>query len=154
MILTLPGLLLAHFISSGLAAETVSISTADCRALVAHTPRADVAYQSGVDVRGKPVTPADLNAGDALGLPSTIEIPIAVDVAKRLFPGAPDNILGSRRGLEGKAALGMLSIKGNDVFWNGKPLASQDEILMAEACRSSLKARGIALPEAKPDAPK
>lgn len=137
-----------------LAAETVTISTADCRRLVAHAPAADVTYKGGVDVRGKPVAPADLPGGATIDLPEFIEIPITVDTAQRLGRGEPGNILGSRRGLEGKAALGTLTVKGNDLFWNGKQIQSQDEIFMAESCRSSLRARGIVLPEAKPQAPK
>lgn len=137
------------------AAETVTISTADCRKLVAHAPRADVTYQAGVDVRGKPVVPADLNGGTTLDLPSVIEIPITVDAAKRLGGArAPGDVLGSRRGLEGKAALGALTVKGNDLFWNGQQIQSQDEVLLAESCRSSLRAKGIVLPEAKPQEPK
>jgi hypothetical protein len=95
-----------------------------------------------------------VNGGVTLDLPTVIEIPITVDVAKRLGRGEPGNILGSRSGLEGKAALGTLTVKGNDLFWNGQQLQSQDEILLAESCRSSLKARGIVLPETKPQAPK
>ena len=105
-------------------------------------------------MRGKPVAPADLPGGPTIDLPEFIEIPITVDTAQRLGRGEPGNILGSRRGLEGKAALGTLTVKGNDLFWNGKQIQSQDEIFMAESCRSSLRARGIVLPEAKPQAPK
>ncbi len=148
-------ILLLSLVAAGpaLAAETVTISTADCRRLVAHAPRADVTYQAGVDVRGKPVVPADVGGGVTLDLPTVIEIPLTVDVAKRLRPGAPGDVLNSRRGIEGKAALGTLTIKGNDAFWNGQQLQTQDEILLAESCRSSLKARGIVLPETKPNAP-
>ncbi len=134
------------------AAETVTISTADCRRLVAHTPSAD--YQPGVDVRGKPVAPADLPGSASIDLPEVIEIPLTVDVAKRLGRGEDGaDVLRSRRGIEGKASLGTLTVKGNDLFWNGRRLQSQDEVLMAEACRSSLRARGIVLPEPKPEAP-
>lgn len=137
------------------AAETVTISTADCRKLVAHAPRADVTYQGGVDVRGRAVVPADVNAANTIDLPATIDIPLAVDTLKRLRGAetASSDVLGSRRGLEGKAPLGTLTIKGDAVFWNGKQLQSQDEVLMAEACTSSLRSRGIVLPEAKPNAP-
>lgn len=134
------------------AAETLTISTADCRRLATHSPSADVTYKGGVDVRGKPVVPADLPGGSTLEIPDLIEIPITVDTAQRLGRGAPGDVLGSRRGLEGKAALGTLTIKGNDLFWNGQRIQSQDEVFMAEACRSSLRARGIVLPEAKPEA--
>lgn len=141
--------LMALCAAPAFAAESVTISTADCRRLVAHVPSAD--YQPGVDVRGNPVAPADLPGSASIDLPEVIEIPLTVDVAKRLGRGeAGDNILKSRRGIEGKSSLGTLTVKGNDLFWNGQQLQSQDEVLMAEACRSSLRARGIVLPEAKP----
>lgn len=145
---------LGLLVGGSAAAETVTISTADCRKLVAHVPSADTAYQPGVDVHGKQVVPADLGAPQ-IDLPTTFEIPLTVDVARRLArrsggdTSGPD-ILGSRRGLEGKVALGTLTIKGDDAFWNGKQLQSQDQILMTEACKSSLLAHGIVLPEPKP----
>jgi len=145
--------LLGAMIAPAAAADTVTISTADCQRLAAHTSSAD--YQPGVDVRGKPVAPADLDSGPSLDLPSVIEIPLALDVIRRLQgeTSGRSNILSGQRGLEGKASLGTLTIKGNDAFWNGEQLQSQDEILMAEACRSSLRARGIVLPEIKPEVP-
>lgn len=146
-------LLLASAAAPAVAADTVTISTADCRRLVAHVPAPGVAYQPGVDVRGKAVVPADLNGSSSLDLPDVIEIPLTVDVARRLGAAEQGDVLKSRRGLEGKTALGTLTVKGNDLFWNGKQLQSQDEVLMAEACRSSLRARGIVLPEPKPSAP-
>ncbi|MGE3333374.1 MAG: hypothetical protein AB7I36_07015 [Rhodospirillaceae bacterium] len=147
--------LFALGVTPAAAAETVTISTADCRKLVAHQPRADVTYQGGVDVHGKAVVPADVNGSAAIDLPTSIEIPLTVDTLQRLRgAGAPSgDILSSRRGLEGKAPLGTLTIKGDAVFWNGRQIQSQDEVLMAEACKSSLRARGIVLPEAKPNAP-
>lgn len=138
-------------------AESVTISTADCRKLVAHAPRPDVTYRAGVDVHGKAVVPADIGGSSAIDLPSVIEIPLTVDALKRIrgrdSQTASGDILASRRGIEGKAALGTLTIKGDAVFWNGTQLQSQDEVLMAEACKSSLRARGIVLPEPKPGAP-
>ncbi len=152
-IVFVPGIFAA--LCAAAAAETVTISTADCRKLVAHQPRADVTYRGGVDVRGKAVVPADVNGADAFDLPAVLEIPLTVDTLERLRAGAPPpgDVLGSRRGLEGKAALGTLTIKGDAVFWNGTQIQSRDQALMAEACKSSLRARGIVLPEAKPRAP-
>ncbi|MBI5120564.1 MAG: hypothetical protein HZA67_06125 [Rhodospirillales bacterium] len=45
------------------AAETVTVSKRDCSRLIAHAPSADVAYKSGVDVKGRKVAPADLEGG-------------------------------------------------------------------------------------------
>ena len=55
---------------------------------------------------------------------------------------------------EGKGHLGVLSVKGNDVFWNGERIAPQEELLLAEACRQGLKDAGVLLPAVKPATPK
>lgn len=59
----LPFLVLCSFPA---AAIEVTHSHQMCLFLDQHTPRADVAYQPGVDVHGKAVVPADLNGGDVL----------------------------------------------------------------------------------------
>ncbi len=151
----MPFTLVAALMSAAPAlAEPVVISAADCRALVAHVPSADATYQPGVDVRGKAVVPADLG-GAPIDLPATIDIQLNVDVARRLGARGTEgsNILSSRKGLEGLAPLGKLTVKGNDVFWNGRQIQSQDEAALAAACRAGLRAKGIVLPEAKPAAP-
>jgi hypothetical protein len=48
-----------------------------CRWLVRHIPRDDVAYKPGVDVRGKPVVPADLNGTYNIELPKSIEATVS-----------------------------------------------------------------------------
>lgn len=135
-------------------AETLTISTADCRRLVEHVPAAGVEYRGGQDVRGRAVAPADVGGTAAIDLPTVIEIPLTVDVMRRLRgreSGAGSDILTGRRGLKGETPLGTITVKGNDLFWNGTQIQSQDQILLAESCRSSLRARGIVLPEAKPN---
>jgi hypothetical protein len=142
-------------------AETVSLSTGDCKKLVQHVPSDDVTYKPGVDVRGKAVVPADIDGGYQMNIPEAIDIQIGVDLADRMGlraarrqgaqPGAP-----VRKVLpyEGKAAIGTLTIKGNDAFWNGERLVPQDEKLLAEACRQGLTAAGVILPTRKPEPPK
>ncbi|HIC81294.1 MAG TPA: hypothetical protein EYP07_10060, partial [Kiloniellaceae bacterium] len=66
----------------------LTITRADCQRLVRHLPAADVAYQPGVDVRGRPVAPADLGAAEPgaappLALPQAVIIPIEVDLFDR-----------------------------------------------------------------------
>jgi hypothetical protein len=147
-------------------AETVKLSTGDCSKLVQHVPADDVTYKPGVDVRGRPVVPADLGGGSAITIPDEIDIQIGIDLADRLAlrearrtgstPGVPGPTSAVRPVLpyEGKAALGILTIKGNDAFWNGKRIAPQDEVLLAEACRKGLTAAGVTLPTHKPAVPK
>ncbi|MCR6632206.1 MAG: hypothetical protein NVV74_20360 [Magnetospirillum sp.] len=61
----------------------IVITKLDCSRLVRHTPSADVAYQSGVDARGRRVAPADVpgSGADAIpGLvPDVLEFPITIN---------------------------------------------------------------------------
>ncbi len=149
-------------------AETVKLSTGDCTKLVQHQPADDVTYKPGVDVRGKAVVPADLGGGTTMQIPEEINIQIGIDVADRLalrdarrrnaqptIPGLPPSPA-VRKVLpyEGKAPMGMLTIKGNDAYWNGERIAPQDEALLAEACSKGLTAAGVTLPTRKPTPPK
>lgn len=86
-----------------------------CQILEKHTPTSDVAYQAGVDVYGRSVVPADLNAAPSI-LPEIIKIPLTLDMAKRM------NFL--VQGLDMEAPLGMLEIhpdgrvRYNDQDWS------------------------------------
>ncbi len=141
-------------------AETVALSAGDCKKLVQHAPNDTVTYKPGVDVRGKAVVPADVGGGYKLDLPESIDINIGIDLADRLGlrnsrrPGAPPGApVRKVTPFEGRAALGTLSIRGTDAYWNGQRIAPQDEVLLAEACRQGLSAAGVAVPEPTPAAP-
>ncbi|MCB2108818.1 MAG: hypothetical protein KDE14_14005 [Rhodobacteraceae bacterium] len=72
-------------------------------------------------------------------MPDTIDIAIGIDLADRMGLRARDQA--STRPVlpyEGKAPLGTLSIRGNQVFWDGKILARQDVAAIAQACRDKL----------------
>ena len=140
------------------AAADIPFSPKDCQQLVRHVPSADVEYKPGVDVHGNAVAPADVGGGYQLDLPQTIDIQIGVDLADRL--GLQDakkqgSTTPTRRVMpfSGYAPLGTLSIKGNDAYWNGNRIASQDEAVLAEACRQGLSKAGI-LPTQKPPIPR
>jgi hypothetical protein len=149
-------------LTSPVLADTLTLSTSDCRRLVQHVPSDDVTYKPGVDVRGKPVVPADLGGDSPIVLPEEINIQIGIDLADRLAlrgargtpttPGVPGPTAAARPVMpfEGKGHIGVLSVKGNDVFWNGARIAPQDEVLLAEACRTGLNEAGVVLPEPKP----
>ncbi|MHB1206148.1 MAG: hypothetical protein ACYCZX_11295 [Rhodospirillaceae bacterium] len=149
------------------AAESVPLSVADCQRLVRHQPRADVEYKPGVDVHGKAVVPADLGGGYQMQLPETIDIQIGIDLADRLALRDSRRAQGNKRSnprgqgvqrkvmpFSGTAPLGMLSVRGNDLYWNDEPLAPQDEALLASACTQGLNKAGIPLPTEKPTPPK
>ena len=141
--------------ASAVRAETVVLSSADCRKLVQHVPADGVTFQPGVGARGKAVAPADLGGGYNMQIPEEINIQIGIDLADRMGlraarrqatqPGNSTTTPPVRKVMpyEGKAALGLLTIKGNDAFWNGERLVPQDEKLLAEACSKGLTAAGV-----------
>lgn len=137
--------------------QSLSISVSDCQRIVRHQPAAGVDYTPGVDVHGKAVTPADLGGGTPLTLPETIDIQIGIDLADRLAlrdsRNRPGGTAPVRKVLpfSGTAALGTLSVRGNDLYWNGERLVPQDEALLASACRQGFSAAGIVLPTEKPE---
>ena len=108
--------------SHAMAAEVVP---AECRFITAHKPSADVAYKEGVDVKGRPVVPADLNA-DPMGIKSqTIIMPLTVDFAQRL---QTLNIAG----LNTEGTLGFLEISPDGrVTYNGQDLTQPMQALCA-----------------------
>jgi hypothetical protein len=149
-------------------AETVKLSTGDCTKLVQHRPADDVTYKPGVDVRGKAVAPADLGGGYNMQIPDEINIQIGIDLADRLAlrDARKNSQAGAGAGLpaqtpvrkvlpySGTAPIGQLTVKGNDIYWNGERIAPQDEALLAEACSKGLTAAGVPLPSRKPAPPK
>lgn len=104
-----------------------------CRSLIKHTPDADVAYQPGVDVHGKPVAPADLPGGTQIQLPKTITIPLTLQLVKVLNLDTtkyPYNQFGNST----EAQLGVLTVTGDHVLFNGKPLSDEQQSNLAVLC--------------------
>jgi hypothetical protein len=66
---------------AGAEEATVQVTKQDCARLVHHQPSADVAYQPGVDVHGRPVAAADLpGSGNTLKLlPDVLEFNIPIN---------------------------------------------------------------------------
>lgn len=90
----------------------------ECQLLPVHVSNNDVAYKPGVDVKGKPVVPADLNA-PMMELPQTIVIPLTINMADRL---KTNNI----EGLNLESPLGMVEIFPNGrVVYNDQDLTPQ-----------------------------
>lgn len=108
-----------------------------CQRLTKHTPSADVAYQAGVDVHGKPVAPPDLSSdGGGIDLPQRVTIPLTLSLAKALNLNTstyPYNQLGN--GAE--VGLGTLVVEGNTVTLNGKPLSGAEQDNLAVLCMTS-----------------
>jgi hypothetical protein len=60
----------------------VSLSTEACRHLSAHTPAVGVTFTPGVDVAGKAIAPADIQA-PSVQVPKTIELAVKSDIGNQ-----------------------------------------------------------------------
>lgn len=107
----------------------VAVSRKDCDWLVHHESAPDVAYQPGVDVHGQPVAPADLNGGAQLALPDVIYIPLEILIQDRF--GIPANSVL----YEAKAQVGVVEVRGNQVYYNDQLLNDPETEALADACR-------------------
>jgi len=87
-----------------------------CKFIASHTPAADVSYHAGVDVHGKPVVPADLNAAPAM-LPETIVVPLTIDLAQRLENQGIKGLT-----LDGNAGYLEIDPKSGMVRWNDQDI--------------------------------
>lgn len=109
-------------------AQTVVLDDAACRAIVQHQPADDVTYQPGVDVNGKPVVEADLDASP-IQLPETISFDITVDVMKYAGIAPP-------KGVEGQAVIGRVDInKDGRMYFNGQPMEGQSQSALRSLCK-------------------
>jgi hypothetical protein len=112
---------------------SITISTADCRRLVVkHTPAPDVAYKEGVDVRGRPVVPADLEGGVRIRTPERVAIEIIVPLRAFLGYYAPP------RTEEAEVYLGTVILDGDRLFYEGQPLDDPVTAAIAAECRRIL----------------
>jgi hypothetical protein len=112
------------------AGAEIAISRRDCERLVRHEPAPDIAYQPGVDVHGRPVAPADLGGGSQIELPDVIYIPIEVLVEGQY--GIPANSVL----YDATALVGVISVSGNEVYFEDQPLTDPEIAALEEACRN------------------
>ena len=114
---------------------SVKVTDADCRKLVEHQASADVAYKPGVDVRGRPVAPADLPGSiSPIKVPDEIQIPISIDLSNRLAPSLQGTLY------RPETRIGTVTVRGNQVLFNNEPLSPQDQTAFAQACAERQKA--------------
>jgi hypothetical protein len=110
------------------ASAEIAISQHDCERLVRHEPAPDVAYQPNVDVHGRPVVPADLG-GRQLELPDVIYIPIEVLLQDKY--GIPANSVL----YDATALVGVVSVRGSEVYFEDQPLTDPEIAALEQACR-------------------
>jgi hypothetical protein len=113
---------------------TVQMTKRDCQRLAVHVPAAGVAYQSGVDARGRPVAPADLGDVPRIVLPETILIDIDVDLQRRFrFPANADSY-------DADADIGKVEVAPDGTAsFNGQPLQDEAQSALARRCQEVLK---------------
>ncbi len=120
--------------------EVVVISRADCARFVEHAPAPGVAYQPGVDARGRPVAPADLDDNVTLDLDAE-DIVVGIAVPLRAFPGTlGDETEFTDAGgvidrFDATAHIGVVTVRDGSVYFNGQLVSSREQELLAAACR-------------------
>lgn len=114
------------------AAADIAVSRQDCDRLVKYQEPPGVEYQPGVDAHGETVVPADLGGGVNIQLPETIIIPIEVLLQDRFHIPA-NSILWS-----GKAEMGVVTVHGDQVLYNGQLLTDPESAALAALCREQL----------------
>ncbi len=107
--------------------------------LVAHVTSADVAYQPGVDVNGNAVASADLDDEGRLDLGAE-DIVLDIGVPIVAFSGTAGdetqfaNAGGRIGGFDATAGIGVVTLRGVVVHFNGRPLSSPEARRLAAAC--------------------
>lgn len=137
-------LILAVSIGPASAAPLV-ITAGECAHIIEHHPAPDIAYVAGRDAEGRAVTPADLDGGVALRMPSEIEIPIKLDLNRCLGPpSGPESF-------DAEAMIGVVGYRDGAMTFNGQALHSEAEAALIRACREH--ARKQAKTEGAADSP-
>lgn len=110
--------------------NTVVLKRADCTRLTAYVPAADVAYQPGVDVRGRAVAPADLAGTPQIVMPEDITIAISVELQARFGIPATSSLY------KPEAGIGTVVVKPDgSASFNGQPLTNQEQSALAYLCQ-------------------
>ncbi|CAA7617742.1 hypothetical protein [Magnetospirillum sp. UT-4] len=115
------------------AEEKITISKRDCARLLRHQPRPDVAYQPGMDHKGRKVAPADLPGSGGAALPNLV--PEVIEIPLSVMPMSGKAY--ATHGL-GDSQMSLGSVKydmgRNSFTLNGQPLGDRDQQALADAC--------------------
>ena len=120
------------------AQQNVIVSAQDCAWLARHVADADVAYQPGVDVQGRPVVSADLPGSPATARIATFEIPIELPVSQLLRPNT------SRQLKDSDLVAGTLTIDSQSgrVFLDGQEISDLGNHAIAHECAKRARQKG------------
>jgi hypothetical protein len=109
----------------------IVVTVEDCRRLVRYRDTGSAEYTPGVDVYGKPVTPAEVENAPTVNLPESIEIEIGIDIAEKYGFGAGGDYTGEAR-------LGRVTVRDGLVYFNGQALGDAVQEDVARACERLL----------------
>jgi hypothetical protein len=116
-------------------AQTVTVTGVDCRKLARYTPPPGVEYQPGVDVRGRKVAPADVNAAPQIRAPETVTFDAAVDLRRFGIPASSPLF-------QPNVAVGTVQVeKDGRVLFNRQPLGDPEIAALEELCRERVRGR-------------
>ena len=126
--------LMAAAVPGQAADSPLQLRREDCAQVVKHRPTPDTAYQPGVDSRGNPVVPADLDGGSTIVLPAIIPVFITVDLQDRFHIPLNSALY------EGEAAVGIATVDlDGNVTFNGQPLTDPEADALAAACDAAMR---------------
>jgi len=117
--------------SSRSEAQTIVVSREDCRVLAAYTEQGSADYKPGVDANGRPVVGANLADPAPSVVPDEITFTLTVRLAD-FVPGLTDSLADSA------APIGEITVRGGEVFLNGRSLNEAQSNTLAVACRDIL----------------
>jgi len=120
----------------------ITITKPDCSRLVRHIPDANVAYRPGVDARGRPVVPADLDpvAADFARrvVPDVLEIPITINPLtynkERQGITTPQGIAKGLGLTQSKIGTVKYDFARDTFTFNDQPMMLDDQRALAAAC--------------------
>ncbi len=121
--------ILTCFVWAMPAEADITVSRQDCDRLVQYQQAPGVEYQPGVDAHGRPVAPADLGGGYQIKPPETIVIPIEILIQDRFHIPA-NSVLWNA-----KAQVGVVTVKGDQVFYEGQLLGDAETAALQQLCR-------------------
>lgn len=114
------------------AVADIAVTRRDCDQLVTYSQVPGVEYQPGIDVHGRPVAPADLGGGYQIEPPETIVIPIEILIQDRF------NIPANSVLWNAKAQVGVVTVKGDQVYYEGQLLGDAETAALEQLCREQL----------------
>jgi hypothetical protein len=105
------------------AAQTIVVESDPCPYAV-HVADPDVAYQPDVDVDGRPLVPVEVSQGRVLRVDPE-DVAVVIEVPLREAQAAV-NDGGKVSDFDATAEVGVVTLGGDDVLFNGEPFRAED----------------------------